>query len=133
MTANRGARTLAVSSLFSTLVSPFYLPTTRMENESGTIGPRPARPPEEAPAARHTLRQSVKMWPVLPSSVNVFALGIVFTVCSTVKLAGLSSLTTVSVPSPCELKASVAESPEPAAFGLLLAGLGGLFVLRRRI
>ena len=29
--------------------------------------------------------------------------------------------------------ASAAESPEPAAFGLLLAGLGGLFVLRRRI
>lgn len=29
--------------------------------------------------------------------------------------------------------ASVAESPEPAAFGLLVAGLGGLFVLRRRV
>lgn len=29
--------------------------------------------------------------------------------------------------------ASVAEAPEPAAFELLLAGLGGLFLLRRRI
>ena len=46
------------------------------------------------------------MWFVLPSSVNVFALVIVFTVCSTSKLVGLVPGITVSVPSPCELNAS---------------------------
>ena len=53
-------------------------------------------------------------WPVLVSSVSVFALTIVLTVCSTVKLFGLSSLITVRVPSPCELNASMVSGLNPA-------------------
>ena len=49
----------------------------------------------------------VKMWSVLESRVRVFARAGVGTVCSTAKLVGESSLITVSVPSPCELKASM--------------------------
>src|SRR5580658_7179704 len=48
-----------------------------------------------------------KMRLVLVSSVCVLARAGVGTVCSTLKLVGESSLITVSVPSPCELKASM--------------------------
>src|SRR5215831_11704357 len=49
----------------------------------------------------------VRIWLVLVSRVRVFARAGVATVCSTEKLLGEFSLITVSVPSPCELNASI--------------------------
>ena len=49
----------------------------------------------------------VRIWLVFVSRVNTLARCGVATVCSTEKLVGESSFTTVSVPSPCELKASI--------------------------
>ena len=56
-----------------------YLPTSRIENESGSIGPRPGRPPagggvEGVPNSAAISR----MWLVLASSVSVLALCIGF-------------------------------------------------------
>src|SRR5579859_8225353 len=53
-----------------------------------------------------------RMWPVFASRVNVLARAGVGTVCSTLKLVGDSSLMTVSVPSPCELKRSEEHTSE---------------------
>src|SRR6202140_5303571 len=49
----------------------------------------------------------VRIWLVFVSRVSTFARAGVATVCSTEKLVGEFSCTTVSVPSPCELKASI--------------------------
>src|SRR4029077_2779256 len=50
----------------------------------------------------------IKMiWLLLVSSVQVFARDLVCTFCPTSNLLGLFSLMMVSVPSPCELKASM--------------------------
>jgi hypothetical protein len=49
----------------------------------------------------------VRIWLVFISRVRTFARAGVATVCSTEKLLDEFSCTTVSVPSPCELKASI--------------------------
>src|ERR1019366_145114 len=89
-----------------------YLPTTTMEKVSGTIAPRPPpRPPAAGGAvgAGGAANSAVisRMLLVLLSRVRVLARTGVVTVCSTTKVVGLFSLITVSVPSPCELKASM--------------------------
>src|SRR3984893_13394140 len=85
------------------LFSPAYLPTTRIENVSGTICPLAGRPPGggEGAGVNSAVISSSRF--VLLSSVSVFARGIVCNVCSTTKLVGLFSFTIVNVPSPCEL------------------------------
>src|ERR1019366_7903298 len=101
-------------------VPPSYLPTTRIENESGNIGPRagprPPRPCGGAPPAGGVAGGGgggpysaaiVSMWFVFVSNVSVLAPAIVWRSCSTAKLVGLFSLTIVLVPLPCELKASI--------------------------
>src|ERR1700736_6879197 len=96
----------------------YYLPTTRIENESGNIGPRgprPAGPAGGAPPAGGVAGAGggpysaaiVRMWFFLVSSVSVFAPGMVWRSCSTSKLVGLFSLTMVMVPLPWELNASL--------------------------
>src|SRR5437867_6621295 len=76
-----------------------YFPTARIENEPGTTGPRPGRPPVGAGFAGAPNSAAIsRILPVLLSRVKVFALGIVVTVCSTTKLVGLFSLMTVRVP-----------------------------------
>src|SRR5277367_573797 len=51
----------------------------------------------------------VRIWLVFGSKVSTFARAGVATVCSTEKLVGEFSCATVSVPSPCELKASIVD------------------------
>src|SRR5271157_100468 len=97
-------------------VSGGYLPIIRMVNEPGTTvpcGPRPPRPLSGvvggvAGAAGAGPRSwlIVKMWFVLLSNAMVRAPFMVLRFCSTSKLVGLFSLTTVSVPFPWVLKAS---------------------------
>src|ERR1035441_40208 len=90
---------------------PFsYLPTIRIVNEPGTTVPWGARPPRPlsggvAGAAGAGPRSwlIVKMWFVLLSNVMVRAPFMVFRFCSTSKLVGLFSFTTVNVPLPCAL------------------------------
>src|ERR1017187_2906064 len=79
-----------------------YLPIIRMVNEPGTAapwGPRP--PPGGGGGAGPRSWLIVKMWFVWLSNVIVQAPFIVARFCSTSKLAGLFSLTTVNVPLPC--------------------------------
>src|SRR6185369_5075260 len=120
---SRNARTGAKRNFkaCAKLVLPvFYLPTTRIENESGSIGPRagprPPRPCGGAPPAGGAAGGGgggpysaaiVRIWFVFVSSVSVLAPTIVWRSCSTAKLVGLFSLTIVMVPLPCELKASI--------------------------
>jgi hypothetical protein len=74
-----------------------------------------------------------KRWLVLLSNVRVLATGMVFRVCSTTKLVGLFSLTTVNVPSLCELNASIVEGlntapsvPEPIGRVVMIVPFSGL-------
>ena len=80
-----------------------------MENESGIIAPRPARPPGGRWRRRRAVFRGNHVDLIRCSSREsaVFPLTLVCTVCSTSKLVGLVSLMTVSVPSPCELNASI--------------------------
>src|ERR1035441_405133 len=91
--------------------APVYFPTTRIENESGSIGAR-TRPPffgaslgASAGGAGGGPNSAAisRMWSVLLSKVSVLARVMVFRFCSTTKLVGLFSLMTLSVPSPLEL------------------------------
>src|SRR5579871_2089783 len=107
----------------SVLDSHQSLPTWMIWKEWGIIGARGPRahaggPPAAGGAAGDAVCGEAagtgpnsavirKMWPVLLSRVRVLARAGVGTVCSTWKLVGESSLITVSVPSPCELKASI--------------------------
>src|ERR1017187_3973803 len=86
-----------------------YFPTTIIENESGTICPRrcPGGGGVNSPVIE-------KIWFVLVSTVIVRAPSFVCAFCSTSKLVGLFSLMTVSVPSPCELNASIVFGLNPA-------------------
>src|SRR5258706_6104551 len=100
-----------------------YLPTTRIVNDPGTATPGVARPPPGGggPAGPRSML-IVRMWLVLLSNVIVRAPFIVCRFCSTSKLVGLFSLTTVSVPLPWVLKASIvaglnAAPSEPPASG----------------
>src|SRR5262249_42012185 len=75
-----------------------YLPIIRIVNEPGTAAPRAPRPPPGGGGGAGP-RSSliVKMWFVLLSNAIVRAPFIVCRFCSTSKLIGLVSLTTVSV------------------------------------
>src|ERR1700730_7559875 len=103
-----------------------YFPIIRIVNEPGTDvpwGPRP--PPGGGGGAGPRSWLIVKMWLVLLSNVIVLAPFIVSRFCSTSKLVGLFSLTTVSVPLPCVLKASIVEGlktapSDPPASGRLV-------------
>src|SRR6476659_3955477 len=84
--------------------------------EPGTAAPRPPRPPAGgavSPGGRGgggPISDAIaKRWPVLLSNASVRAPfdGQVFRFCSTSKLVGLFSLTTVIVPFPCVLNASL--------------------------
>src|ERR1035438_1829529 len=103
-----GQRAEKLQSGTKTRLSSAYFPTTRMENESGSMGARPPRPP---PFFWASLGASAggagggpysaaisRMWSVLLSSVRVLARGMVCRFCSTTKLVGLFSLMTSSVP-----------------------------------
>src|SRR5438105_930910 len=92
-----------------------YLPIIRIVNEPGTgvpCGPRP--PPGGGAGAGPRSCDIVKRWPVLLSNVTVRAPFIVSRFCSTSKFAGLFSLTTVNVPLPCVLKASIVDGLKTA-------------------
>src|SRR5690349_24182337 len=79
---------------------PFlYLPTSRIENDPGTIGPRPPRPPGAGAAApaggaggAPYSAAMMKMCPVFESRVSVLPPVIVCSVCSRTKFVGLFSL-----------------------------------------
>ena len=96
-----------------------YLPTMMIVKEPGIAAPRPPpRPPAGGvvPAGGGGGGGPVSdaianRWPVLLSNAIVRAPpeGQVFRSCSTSKLVGLFSLTTVNVPLPCVLKASIVE------------------------
>src|SRR5215831_7942842 len=93
---------------FGGMVARIYLPIIRIVNEPGTAAPRAPRPPlggGGGAGPRSSL--IVKMWFVLLSNAIVRAPFIVCRFCSTSKVVGLFSLTTVSVPLPCVLKASI--------------------------
>ena len=108
------------------LTHRLYLPIIRIVNEPGTAapwGPRP--PPGGGGGAGPRSWLIVRMWFVLLSNVIVRAPFIVSRFCSTSKLVGLFSLTTVNVPLPCVLKASIVEGlntapSEPPASGRLV-------------
>ena len=117
-----------------------YLPTARIVNESGIIGPRPGprpRPPPPGPrpdppgappgggggggagaavgaggGAYSAVIVRIRLFFV--SIVMVFAPGMVCTTCSATKLVGLFSLTIETVPSPAELNASIMAGLKPA-------------------
>src|SRR5207244_6455669 len=85
-----------------------YFPIIRIVNEPGTAAPAPPRPPPGGGGGagpRSTLIVRIRF--VLPSNAIVRAPFIVCRFCSTSKLVGLFSLTTVSVPLPCVLNASI--------------------------
>src|SRR5260221_11734666 len=109
-----------------------YLPTTRIVNEPGTAAPGVARPPPGGGGgAGPRSWLIVKMWFVLLSNVIVRAPFIVSRFCSTSKLVGLFSLTTVNVPLPCVLKASIVDGlntapSDPPASGRLVKILPSL-------
>jgi len=78
--------------------------------EPGTGVPwAPRPPPGGGGGAGPRSWLMVKMWFVLLSNVIVRAPFIVSRFCATSKLVGLFSLTTVKVPLPCVLKASMVE------------------------
>src|SRR5438477_10768376 len=66
-----------------------YLPTTIIENESGTMAPRPPRPPAAGVVVGPYSAEISRILLVLLSSVKVLAPGIVFKFCWTVKLLAL--------------------------------------------
>ena len=88
-----------------------YLPTIRSTNEPGSMGPRggPAGRAGAPGGAGANSADISKMWFVFRSIVSVLATGMVVRFCSTTKLVGLFSLITVSVPSLCELNASIVD------------------------
>src|SRR5262249_43636750 len=90
------------------MVAWIYLPIIRIVNDPGTGAPRAPRPPPGGGGGAGP-RSSliVKMWFVLLSNAIVRAPFIVCRFCSTSKVVGLFSLTTVSVPLPCVLNASI--------------------------
>src|ERR1700722_4806671 len=90
------------------LMIALYLPTIRIVNEPGTGVPCPPRPPPGGGGgAGPRSCDMVNRRPVLLSKVTVRAPFIVCRFCSTSKLVGLFSWTTVIVPLPCVLKASI--------------------------
>src|SRR5438093_3883860 len=113
-------------------VGRIHLPIMRIVNEPGIGAPRPPRPPPGGGGGADP-RSSliVKMRFVLLSNVIVRAPFIVCRFCSTSKLVGLFSLTIVSVPLPCVLKASMVEGlntapSDPPASGRLVMILPSL-------
>ena len=88
-----------------------YLPTIRSTNEPGSMGPRggPAGRAGAPGGAGANSADISKTWFVLRSIVSVLATGMVVRFCSITKLVGLFSLITVSVPSLCELNASIVD------------------------
>src|ERR1700693_1939105 len=110
---------------FGCELSADYLPITSIWKECGIIGARGPRIQAGAPGGGPPARGAapatwaaaagtgpnsaviVRIWLVFVSRVSTFARAGVATVCSTEKLVGEFSCTTVSVPSPCELKASI--------------------------
>src|SRR5580700_11176086 len=88
----------------------FYLPTIRIENEPGSIGPRagrPAGPGGALGAGGSNSAVMVNTWFVFESSVSVLAPAIVGSVCSTTKLVGLFSFMNVIDPLFSALIASI--------------------------
>src|SRR5205823_437204 len=107
-----------------------YRPTTRISRSDGPPLSRPPRlPPPGRPASGGGVGAAAvsafggevgegsvvirTIWFFFVSSVQVLARDLVCTVCSTSKLVGLVSLIMVSVPSPCELKASMVAGLNP--------------------
>jgi hypothetical protein len=103
-----------------------YLPITRIVNDPGTTAPwAPRPPPGGGGGAGPRSWLIVRMWFVLLSKVIVRAPFIVSRFCSTSKLVGLFSFTTVNVPLPCVLNASIVEGlntapSDPPASGTLV-------------
>src|ERR1700730_7266519 len=88
----------------------YYLPTIKIENESGTMGPRAGRPaaPGRAPAgagSKSAVMVSTRF--VFVSRARVLAPDLVCSVCSTAKVVGLLSLMNVIEPLFSALIASI--------------------------